>query len=210
MQNIDITLLSQQLIKQIDKETFDKKYLRVKDILLLVGAGAFVTASLAAPALPMILQPYLKKQRANEYELWKQFNIPYLKRSLQRLEKQKLIDMYEENGIQVVKITQAGKVKVIKHAIDNLVLEKPKHWDKTWRLVSYDVPKELKRASDIFREYLKVWKFYPMHESVFLHAYPCASQIELLREYLGLGEYVRIFTVIRIEHDTPFRKFFGV
>lgn len=63
---------------------------------------------------------------------------------------------------------------------------------------------------NIFRDYLHAWGFYPLHESVFLHAYPCFKQVEFLREYLGISEYVRFFIVAKIENDSLFHDFFDL
>lgn len=202
--------IAKSLAKQIDKESFTKKYARAGDILKLVGAGAFLAASIIAPGLPLVLKPFLDEKRKEEYEVWKRFNIPYLKRTLKRLEKEKFVELAEKEGFQVVQITEAGRRRVLKFAIDELAVKKPPSWDGKWCLVSYDVPGNLKTLRNVFREYLRAWGFYPLHESVFLHAYPCEKHIEFLREYLGIGEYVRIFTVSKIENDKPFRKFFGV
>lgn len=200
--------ISKTLAKQIDKENFNKKYARVADILKLVGVGVFVAGSLVIPNLPLALKPFIRNN--NDYEVWKRFNIPYLKRTLNRLEKQKLVEITEEDNLQIVKITEAGKRRILKFAIDELSVEKPNIWDGRWILVSYDMPSKLKNERKIFLEYLKAWGFYPLHESVFLHAYPCEKQIDFLRVYLGVGQYIRIFIVSKIENDKPFREFFGV
>lgn len=200
--------ISKTLAKQIDKENFNKKYARVADILKLVGVGVFVAGSLVMPNLPLALKPFIRNNK--DYEVWKRFNIPYLKRTLNRLEKQKLVEITEEDNLQIVKITEAGKRRILKFAIDELAVEKPKIWDGRWTLISYDLPSKLKNQRKIFLEYLKAWGFYPMQESVFLHAYPCQKQIDFLRAYLGFGEFVRLFTVSKIENDKPFREFFGV
>lgn len=200
--------IAKSLGKQINKKDFEKKYTPVKNILMLVGAGVFLAASLAIPNLPLALKPFLKNQ--DEYESWKKFNIPYLKRTLRRLEKQKLIEISNQKDFQIVRITESGKRRILKYAIDELSIEKPKFWDGRWRLVSYDIPGNLKILRNIFREHLRVWGFFPLHESVLLHAYPCEKQVEFLREYLGVGEYVRIFIVTEIENDKIFRDFFGI
>ncbi len=200
--------LARILAKQIDAEVFEKKYAPVREVLKLVGAGAFLAASVAVPNLPRALRPFLDD--SEEYEAYKRFNIPYLKQTLKRLEQQKLVEIDEEEGIKVVKITRAGRQKILRFALNELAIEKPKYWDGRWYLVSYDVPEDFKFKRMILAEYLRAWGFYPLHQSVFLHAYPCEEQVEFLREYLGVGEYVRIFTVSKIENDKVFRSFFGV
>lgn len=202
--------ISKTLTKQIDWENFTNKYARTADVLKLVGVGVFVAASVIMPNLPLALKPFLRSQRKKEYEIWKRFNIPNLKRTLRRLESQKLVEIAEENGMQTIKITGAGQRKVLKFAIDELAVEKPKFWDGKWTLVSYDIPTNFKTIRRILQEYLKAWRFYPLHESVYLHAYPCEKQVEFLRAYLGVGEYVRIFSISKIENDKIFKDFFGV
>lgn len=200
--------IAKSLTKQIDKEVFDKKYTSAKTVLKLVGVGVFLAASIAMPNLPLVLKPFMKNE--NEFEAWKRFNIPYLKRTLRRLEKQKLVEIGEEGETQVVKITDSGKRRILKFAIDEVEIKKPRIWDGKWRMVSYDIPKNQEGVRKVFREYLKVWRFYPFHESLFLHAYPCERQVEFLREYLGIGEHVRILHVYKIENDKLFRNFFNV
>lgn len=200
--------ISSKLAKQIDKENFNKKYAKMADILKLVGMGMFVAGAIVIPNLPLALKPFIRKN--NDFEVWKRFNIPYLKRTLYRLEKQKLVELDEQDGIQIVRITEAGKRRVLKFSLDELAVEKPQFWDGKWTLISYDIPNSLKNIRKVFQEYLKAWRFYSLHESVFLHAYPCDKQVEFLREYLGAGEYIRIFRVSKIENDKPFKDFFGV
>ena len=202
-----IDQLSKTLLKQIDDEIFREKYARVEPVLKLIGAGLLLAGAIVAPSLPKALAPFFQE---NEYEAWKRFNIPYLKRTLERLEKEKLVETGEENGVQVVKITKAGKIKVLRYALDELAVKKPKSWNGKWWLISYDLPKEFKTQRAILGSYLRAWGFYPLQESVYLHAYPCYSQISFLREYLGLGEYLRVFKVSAIENSQPFKDFFDI
>ena len=118
MNDDKIDQLAKTLVRQIDKEVFEKKYAPVKAILKLVGVGAFLMAAMIMPGLPLVLKPFIDEKRKEEYEVWKRFNIPYLKRTLLRLEKQKLVEIAEEDGRQGVKITNKGKQKIIKMAVD--------------------------------------------------------------------------------------------
>lgn len=203
-----IDKIALSLTKKIDAEIIREKYAPVLSVLKLVGAGAFLAASFAAPNLPKALKPFISD--TNDYEAWKRFNFRYLKRTLQRLEKERLVEIKDENNMQIVEITNKGRKRILKCALDELTIEKPKSWDGQWRLVSYDIPGKLKTVREIFNNYLRIWDFYPIHESVFLHAYPCIKEVDFLREYLGIGKYVRIFKVSAIENDQQFRDFFGV
>jgi len=206
--NIQTEEIAKILSKQIKKEIFMEKYAPAKEVLYLVAAGAFIGGSLVIPNLPLALKPFLVNK--NKREAWKRFNIPYLRQTLKRLEKQRLVEIYEEGEMQVIKITNAGGKRILKGALDNLQVRRPRVWDGSWRLVCYDIPKNSKTIREIFRNYLERWGFYRLQESVFLHAFPCRKEVEFLREYLGIGEDVRIFEVSKIENDKVFRTFFGV
>lgn len=207
IQTDSVEKLSNTLLKQIRKEEIDEKMSKISSVLKLVGAGAFIAASFAFPQLPLALKPLFKE---GENNAWMRFNIPYLKRTLRRLEKEKLVETEEKDGFQIVKITQKGKRRIFRCALAELKIERPKVWSGNWYLISYDLPKQYSNARDYLREYLTTWDFYPLHESVFLHAYPCYKEINFLREYLGIGEYVRVFKVSQIENDQVFKDYFGV
>lgn len=210
MDNERLDYLAKILSKQIDKEIFEKKYAPAREVLKLVGAGAFLAASLVMPNLPLALKPFFDQRKRNEREVWKRFNIPYLKRTIKRLEKQKLVEISIENGVQIVKITSSGRFKVLRFALDELEIKKPKIWDGRWILLSFDLPEKLRTQRKVLVEYLKTWGFYPLHKSVYLHAYPCLKEIDFLRAYLGISEYVMVFIVKKIENDKEFRIFFGI
>lgn len=203
-----IDFLAKTLSQEIAADTFKRKYAPVASVLKLVGAGAFIAASFALPNLPLVLKPFINNE--NEFEIWKRFNIPYFQRTLRRLEKTKLVEIGEEKGMQVVKITDRGRRKILRYALDRIEIKKPRMWDGKWLLVAFDLPEKLAHARQTLLAYLKGWGFYPLQESLYLHAFSCEKEIEFLREYLGIGEYIRIFQVTKIENDELFREFFGV
>jgi len=198
--------LAKTLTRQIERKITEEKFLKAKEVLQLVAAGFFLSTSLVAPNLPRSFKKIFKEDEV----AYKRFNIPYLKRTLARLQKEKLVEVAHDGKYEIVKITEKGKQKILKFAFDELEIKKPPVWDGKWYLVSYDIPEHFSFQRKIFRYYLTIWKFYPLQKSVFLHAYPCEKEIEFLKEYLGIDKYVNIFTVIRIENDQPFRDFFGV
>lgn len=198
-----IDKIAKFLFKKMEDDLKERKFLGVKKILSLVGAEVLSFLDWYPKNWA-----YLKDPEA--YEVTKRFNIPYLKRTLRRLEKQKLVEIKEKKGKQIVKITDAGRVKILKYAIDEIKLKAPKKWDGYWWLVSYDLPEKMARFRNILRHYFLSWGFYPLHESVYLHAYPCRDETTFLKEYLGIGEYIKIFKVQVLENDKIFKEFFGV
>ena len=138
------------------------------------------------------------------------FNVKYLRRSLERLEKQKLIEIKKRGDKYEVKVTKKGKTRILKYSLEDLSIEKPEDWDGKWRVVSYDLPESLRAYRDTLRRFFKRLGFYQLHKSVYLHAYPCEKQVEFLREFYGLGKYITLFKVEKIENEELYRRFFDV
>ncbi|OGK55437.1 hypothetical protein A3H78_01085 [Candidatus Roizmanbacteria bacterium RIFCSPLOWO2_02_FULL_36_11] len=204
---------SKQAVEQLAL-SMCQKFVNKKDhsstemILNLIGSGLLSLTKWYPSNLTNWASPYLRDPEADHFT--KRFNIPYLKRTIHRLEKQKLITIEERDGKQIVKITDSGATRILKASLSKITVEKPKKWDGTWWLISYDLPEKLSNYRHLIRRFFLSWGFYPLHKSVYLHAYPCTREVEMLREYYGLGEHIRIFTVSQIENAKPFRDFFGI
>jgi hypothetical protein len=192
-------------LKRIDKKT---KYAPVMEILSLLGKGAVIAAAILAPKSAKVLYPLM--QQSPDFSNWKKYNLSYLKRTLSHLEKTKKIERIHKGGVEILKLSYNGKVKLLKYSLDQLHIDKPKKWDGKWRLVLYDVPKSDKSLGDAIRKNLLNFDFYPIQESVYIYPFPCFDQIEFLRQYYHLGSNVQYMVVDKIENDTIYKDFFGI
>src|SRR3989338_2307833 len=204
----NIQKLALSLIKKNVKEIRDQQFFSAKNILNLIGAGLVSLTEMYPHNLIRRGKPYL--QDPEIFGSWKRFNIPYLKRTLKRLEKAKVVEIREEKGRQIIKITDKGKTKILKNAIDDIKIEQPTLWNGKWWLVSYDLPEYMSNLRDGIRKYLLNLGFYPMQKSVYVHAYPCKEQVEFLREYYGIREYMTILKIEWIENDKILKEFFNL
>lgn len=202
-------ILAQILLKEAKKEGMAERWIKTKIILSLLATGASLAVSLAAPGAARVFR-FIPKELKFDDE-WRVFNKKYLLNTIRRMEKQKVVEIvkYNDKGYGIIKITDLGRQKLLKHSVENITINKPAVWDGLWRLVFYDVSHK-QTIRDKFRNYLLAGGFYPMQESVFIHAYPCEEEIEFLKNYLGIGSEVRIVTATKIENDQQFRNFFGV
>lgn len=205
-----IASLCTVLKTQIEKEKTQEKYAPVKHVLTLVGVGAVLGLSLLSPSAALLAKPFLDEKRRRENEEWKHYNPYYLRRTIERLKKQKYVEIEERNGEQVITLTKNGKKRILKYALDSLVIDKPKHWDSRWRLVLYDVDSKKKHLRDIFRGTLRSLGFYQLQESVWLYPYPCEEQTSFLREYYDVGSEVIYVVATKLEDDSPYRTYFGL
>ncbi|MBI3559630.1 hypothetical protein HY087_00685 [Candidatus Gottesmanbacteria bacterium] len=199
------------LNKQTQKEEIRNRYASVKRVLTLLGTGAVLSLSLfVAPTAIVLAKPFLDQKRNRDRNAWKQFSQRYLRSTINRLRKEKIVTIEERNGEQIVILTKLGKRRILKYSLETLEIEKPSHWDGRWRLVIYDVVKHKKYLRDVFRETLKNLGFYQLQESVWLFPYPCEKEVTFLREYYGIGNEVVYVVATTLEDDSPYCTYFGL
>lgn len=140
----------------------------------------------------------------------KDLRISRLRTLIKRLKKQNDIQLIRENGKLILKLTEKGKIKLLKYDLKNLKLKKPKKWDGKWRLIVYDVPEKKYLVRDVFRRYLKSMEFLKLQASVYLTPYPCETEIELLRNYYDIINEVVVLTVSGIEQEQAYQEYFKI
>jgi DNA-binding transcriptional ArsR family regulator len=180
-----------------------ERYPQIRELLYLLAAGAFFSASLIMPGLPRLIGSFS--------EDWSGYQKKRLSQNLKRLKKQKLVKIYQEGEYQVVKITQKGKARALKYKLEEIKIKMPKHWDRKWHLVIFDIPEKLSSARNFFRRQLKELGFFPLQESVFVYPYPCFKEIEFLRYIFNLGEEdIRYVVAQNIEGEEELKDFFNL
>ena len=63
-------------------------------------------------------------------------------------------------------------------------INKPKKWDRKWRIILFDIPEKIRKARDVFRYHLNQLGFYEFQKSVFVHPYNCKDEIDYLIEFI--------------------------
>lgn len=205
-----IATLSVLLEKQIRHEEIHRRYAPVKHILTLIGVAGVVGLSLVAPSAAQLAKPFVDEERKKRFEAWKQYNPSYLRSSIRRLHHLKYVEIIEKDGVEIITLSEGGKRRILKYALDNLSIEKPKLWDGRWRMIIYDVENGKKRLRDVFREAVQSLGFLMLQESVWVYPYPCEKQITFLKEYYGVGNEVLYVVATTLEDDSPYRSYFGL
>lgn len=108
-----------------------------------------------------------------------------------------------------ISLTNEGKKLAEKYQIDDLEIERPKKWDKKWRVIIFDIPQASRLIRDIFRRKLKEWGFYLLQQSVWITPYSCQEEIAFLREFLGADKkQIQVLEVSKLENENFFKKLF--
>lgn len=181
----------ESILKKLEREI--SRYPYAKEILYLLAGGGVLAACLVAPGLSMVLKPFVYNGKG--YKKWR------LRQTLQRLKKQKLVEVVEIKDEMVVRITREGKVRALRYKLDEMKIKKPKKWDKKWRIIIFDIPERRKGFRNIFRQYLKQLDLYRLQRSVYIYPYPCFDEIEYLRQIFGVSIHVNYVVAERIEND---------
>ncbi len=198
-----ILMLAKGVVTACEEAPFEGKYAPVKHVLALVAAGTTFQKFLSNPKW----RPE-EEDKSREADMLRRYNPYYVRRAIDRLKKQKLIERLAEGA--GVGATTTGKRKILKYALEDLVIPKPKSWDGKWRLVIYDVDASRASLRNIFRSMLKRLGFFKLQNSVWLYPYPCEKEVRFLRDYYGVGSEVVYVIAHKIENDGAYRQHFGL
>lgn len=173
----------------------------VKDTLKwLLTAGAISVAMTSPYFINNLLKSY---KRWEKYPKKKTYNAFYL------LRKQGCINFTIKNHQIYISLTEKGRKKAGMFQINSLKMNRPKKWDKKWRLIIFDIA-ELKRVyREAFRGKLKELGFYPMQKSVWVFPFDCEAEIELLKDFFGLSDdEIKFIVTEKINGDSKIKEIF--
>ena len=197
-------------MKIVDQVKIDPK---TKEVLALLGAGTFLAVSIIFPGFPMAAKPFIdiakEAGRNKRQKVWEKFNLWRLRQVIKRMQNSKLVEVKEEKGIPIIRITDKGKQKLLRYKIDDMELDQS-NWDGKWRLIIYDVASTKRANSEIFRTMLTKLRFLKLQKSVYLTPFKCEDEIEYLRLLFGIGNEVQILKIGSLENETAYRRFFGI
>lgn len=191
----------------------EDKYPSTKEILYLLGMGTLLVGSILMPGLSMAGGAIIKAKRKHDFlesqKAFRKFNLKLLKRNINRLKTQKIVEIVEKDGQQIIKLTKKGKTKYLKFRLEELSL-KGRAWDGKWRVVMYDINKYKKSNQNSFRWLLKQIRFLQLQKSVYLTPYPCQEEVNYLREYFNLSSEVLYLEVNKLENEQYYKEYFGL
>jgi len=175
----------------------------VKDVLywLLMTGAVYLAAS----------SPYFARNLWREYERWKKYPKKRVSDTFYNLKKQGLIEIKKQGPQIYINLTEEGKKKASFLQINDLRINKPKRWDRKWRLVIFDIAQLKKVYREAFRGKLKELGFSQLQKSVWIHPYDCVSEIDILKEFFGLTDNeLRLIVAEEIGDDMKIREIFKI
>lgn len=167
----------------------------IKDIFkILTLSGLIYIASTSPYFVPNLMKDFKrlrKYKRKNVYDMF------------YRLQKEGCIEVGKKNHQTYISLTEKGRKKAGWLQIDSLKINRPKKWDKKWRIVIFDISQIKKLYREIFRGKIKELGFYKLQKSVWIIPFDCRDEIELLKNFFGLSEEeIKLIIAVDIGEDS--------
>ena len=89
-------------------------------------------------------------------------------------------------------------------------IQKPRRWDRKWRVLIFDIPEYRKGTRDKIRYTLQTIGFVHLQHSVWIYPYDCEDLITLLKADFRIGRDMLYMTVDSLEGDATIKKRFGL
>lgn len=142
---------------------------------------------------------------------WKRVNQRNFNRSIKMLSQEKLLEekIFSDGSFRLT-LTKEGKKKARLFQLfgGSIKFKKPKHWDRRWRIVIFDIPEKDRQFRDILREHLKELQFLKLQKSVFVSPYPFEKPILDLISIYSAEQYVRVITAVKIDNEAAIKNHF--
>lgn len=168
-------------------------------ISAIAVAGILAVGALAPNAIGLLSKTGLLPKRRQQ-----------VKTAFSRLLKHGYIKLEKQEGGSYIRLTQKGERFAALMGEGKLVPKKPKHWDKRWRLLMFDIPERRRRTRTLVRQTLIAMGFYRLQDSVWVYPYDCEELIVLLKADLKIGKDLLYIIADKVEHDVVLRAHFGL
>jgi len=179
-------ILEQENNKQIRASKIQKAVLRT------VAAAGILSVALVVPNALQALKLF---------DIDKKF-LRNNKRSINS-SRQKLVEkgLLEYSGEGFLRLTPLGEKTLRKIELKNYQLEKPKRWDKKWRVLIFDIKETHKSLRDKVRNTLVSIGFERLQNSVWVYPYDCEDLITLFKADFEIGKEVLYIIADKIENE---------
>lgn len=184
-----------------------KRETKIKIGKIILGTIAVAGVLAVAAIAPNVLQA-IDLFRGKEKRKYHQGY--YLKRTIAKMKEKGLIEFQEKNGKFFARLTEKGKQELLKYQLQQAFIEKPKKWDKKWRLIIFDIKEKRRNIRNGLREELVNLGFSRLQDSVWVYPYDCEEITIMLKSYFHLGKDVLYITADKIENDKWLKEKFNL
>ena len=155
--------------------------------------------------------PYFGTNLIKGFKRLKEYNKKKVYNTFYKLRKNGHIRIKSQKGQIYISLTKKGKNMAGWLQIDNLKIKRPKKWDRKWKLVAFDISQPKAIYREALRGKLKELGFHQLQKSIWIHAFNCKDEINLLIDFFGFSkEEVRLIIADSIGDDRELKELFKV
>ena len=187
--------LEKELKRRVKRQNIQKA------ILYGVAATGLLSVAVLAPNALQALK-FFGIEPKNK---WQKYNINH---SIKRLKDNGLICFEKTDKGTFARLTHKGEEKLRKFRILGYKFEKPRKWDKKWRMLIFDIKETRKGIRDKIRFTLKRIGFLRLQDSVWVYPYDCEDFVNLMKADFKIGKDLLYLIVDTIEGDTKIKNYF--
>lgn len=186
-------------------ESSAKKKKRSKDmknaILTTVAVAGVIAVAVIAPNAARLLKTTGMTARLRHRSM----------SAVSRLKAKGEIEFLEMDGKKYARLTARGE-KTLAYEREKLRLkdEKPRRWDRRYRLIIFDVPEKRRRVRERLRMVMRDIGFLRIQDSAWVFPYDCEEFVALLKADLHIGKDVLYAVIEEIENDSVIRRHFNL
>lgn len=182
-----------------EKSRQRKKRADIQKIVLgTVAAAGVISVALIAPGVLGAMKKLGLMPKRRQEDI--------IRRSQARLVERGLL-VWEGRRLR---LTQKGEIKLRIFEAKHFDFQKPRRWDKRWRVLIFDIPESRKGLREKVRNTLRSVGFVRLQDSVWIYPYPCEDLITLLKADFKVGKDMLYMIVDTLESDHKLRARFGL
>lgn len=103
------------------------------------------------------------------------------------IQREKLSD-----GHTYIMLSSKGKKRLKVALVSEISIQAQKKWDGKWRIVSFDIPREMRsRRYELLRELHRLG-FEKVQQSMWVYPFPCEEEIKKITELLGIQDSIML------------------
>lgn len=182
------------------RDNYSKNEL-TKEVLKGLAVGGVILSSFALPNLPQVLRLFGATNSRERYRI---------KRTILNLKKQKMVNIYERGGEDVMEVTEAGKKRILKYKLNEMGIKRPKKWDGFWRIIAFDVPEKYKKARNALSFKLQEMEFYHLQKSIYVCPFECKDEIDFIGKFFNVRKYMKYFVAKEIDGEEFLKKYYNL
>jgi DNA-binding transcriptional regulator PaaX len=172
-----------------------------KDIFVWLAVGGVVAIAATSPYFSAnLITSFPRRNRRDKKKVYDTFS---------RLRREGYLKVEKRNHQIYISLTQEGKKKAGRFQMNSLEIQKPKRWDRKWRIVLFDIENSKNIKRNALRGKLKELGFYLYQKSVWIYPYKCDDEIKTLKDFFGLEKQeISLIVAEKIANEKEIRKFF--